>query len=165
MTRIFLAIAAALFATTSLFSNAAEACISCEYTPQVVNTPNPNAKRQPKRNQAVRKQQMSPAAAKAAKQRQQAKAKAEGRARAEAKAKAAAAPKAAGAKAERVVDEVAKVETEAETTETGPRLTGSSALMQQSIPKEEEPVTAADAEGACKKFIPAVGATVSVPCE
>lgn len=167
MTRIVLAIATALFATATLFTGTAEACISCEYTPQVVNTPNPNAKRKPKSSQGVRAQQMAPAAAKAAKLRQQAKAKAEARARAEARAKAAAARhKAAVAKAEPAADEVAKAKPESEGTETGPRLTGSSALMQQSIPQEkDEPVAAADAEHACKKFVPAVGATVSVPCE
>jgi len=39
MTRTFLAIAAALLAATTFFTSAAKACISCEYTPPVVNTP------------------------------------------------------------------------------------------------------------------------------
>jgi hypothetical protein len=39
MTRTLLAIAAALFAATTFFSPAAKACVSCEYTPPVVNTP------------------------------------------------------------------------------------------------------------------------------
>jgi len=39
MTRTLLAIAMALFAATTLFAPGAEACISCEYVPPVVNTP------------------------------------------------------------------------------------------------------------------------------
>jgi hypothetical protein len=39
MTRTLLATAAALFGTAMLFASAAEACVSCEYTPEVVNTP------------------------------------------------------------------------------------------------------------------------------
>lgn len=156
MTRITLAIATALFASTLLLTPAAQACISCNYTPEVVNTPHPNAKRQQKRGQAAKKQQRVPAAAKsqAARKGQPAKA-----------AKKAPEPKAAIAKAEPVENEAGN--SQAEATEAGPRLTGSSALMQQSIPRQEEaaPVAAADAEAACKKFIPAVGATVSVPCD
>lgn len=37
--RSCLALAAALFAATTLLSSAAEACISCEYVPPVVYTP------------------------------------------------------------------------------------------------------------------------------
>ena len=36
MTRKFLALAAALLAAPALFASAAEACISCEYVPEVV---------------------------------------------------------------------------------------------------------------------------------
>ncbi len=39
MTRTIPAIAAALFAAATLFASAAQACISCEYVPPVVNTP------------------------------------------------------------------------------------------------------------------------------
>ncbi len=39
MTRTLLAIAAALFAATTYLAPAAKACVSCEYTPPVVNTP------------------------------------------------------------------------------------------------------------------------------
>ena len=39
MTRTIIAIASALLAAMSLFASAAEACISCEYVPSVVNSP------------------------------------------------------------------------------------------------------------------------------
>ncbi len=39
MIRTLLATAAALFGAATLFASAAEACVSCEYTPEVVNTP------------------------------------------------------------------------------------------------------------------------------
>ena len=39
MNRTILAIATALLSASTLFASAAQACISCEYTPEVVNTP------------------------------------------------------------------------------------------------------------------------------
>ncbi|AHB50300.1 hypothetical protein W911_13765 [Hyphomicrobium nitrativorans NL23] len=163
MTRIFLAIATALLASATLFGTPAEACISCEYTPEVVNTPNPNARgKQPRRHQAKQKQR-SPAKSQAARKAQPAKAKAQ---QVKAAPAPAPAPEIAKAEPEPAVVEAAP-ETQAEKVETGPRLTGSSALMQHSIPREEEPepVAAAEAEHLCKKFVPAIGSTVSVPCE
>lgn len=161
MTRIILAIATVVFASASLFTTAAQACISCNYTPEVVNTPNPNAARRNKYKTNQAKKPRAPAASKSARKKQPA-AQAPAT-QAKAKPAPAPAPREEAAKAEPVTDEVAKTETS--TPESGPRLTGSSALMQHSIPKQEEPVTAADAEGACKRFIPAVGATVSVACD
>lgn len=165
MTRFFIAIAAALFAVTSLFTPAAEACISCEYTPPVVNTPHPSAKRAyKKRSYQARKPSYSRKKNAGAKKRQ--------KPTTHAKAKPTPAPskaKADVAKADVKKDEdesVSKEVAKTEDTETGPRLTGSSALLQQSIPRREEkkPVETVEV-GACKKFIPAVGATVSVACE
>ena len=164
MNRIFLAIATALLASATLFGTPAEACISCEYTPEVVNTPNPNARgKQPRTHQAKQKQR-SPAKSQAARKSQPAKTKqvkaAPARTAAPAVAKADPAPAAVEAAPEAQTETVEKVE-------TGPRLTGSSALMQHSIPREEEPepVAAADAQHLCKKFVPAIGSTVSVPCD
>ena len=165
MARIFLAIATALFATTLLLGTPAEACISCEYTPEVVNTPNPNARgKLPKRHQAKQKQR-SPAKSHTARKTPPARAKAQ-----QAKSAPAAARVPEVAKVEPATGSEPAPETAATApAETGPRLTGSSALMQRSIPQKDEPdpepVAAAEAEQACKKFVPAVGAMVSVPCE
>lgn len=165
MTRFFIAIAAALFAVTSLFTSAAEACISCEYTPPVVNTPHPSAKRAyKKRSYQARKPSYSRKRKAGIKRKRKP-------AKTHAKAKPTPAPskKADVAKAEPEVkkdEPVSKEVAKTEDTETGPRLTGSSALLQQSIPRREEkkPVETVEVD-ACKKFIPAVGATVSVACE
>lgn len=92
--------------------------------------------------------------------------------------------KAEPVKAEASKSEPAKNDTASD--DSAPRITGSSALIQGSIPVEEEAVTPAadvkaeapatdstvtasteqapDASGSCKKFIPAIGMTVSVGC-
>lgn len=165
MARIFLAIATALFATASLLGSPAEACISCEYTPEVVNTPNPNAKGKPPKRHQARQKQRSPAKSHTARKAPPARAKAQ-----QAKSAPAAARVPEVAKVEPATGSEPAPETAATApAETGPRLTGSSALMQRSIPQKDEPdpepVAAAEAEQACKKFVPAVGAMVSVPCE
>jgi hypothetical protein len=71
--------------------------------------------------------------------------------------------------------DASKTETpKTETTETGavdeaPRLTGSSALVEQSLPPQTPEAAAPSPEGAskepgCTKFVPAIGTTVSVEC-
>lgn len=157
MTRIFLALATVIFASVSLMGSPARACISCEYTPQVVNTPSPHAakRKKIKSYQAKRKPSAKTKTVRKKPSTTQAKAKPTPAPRQTAKQDV--------AKEEAVKEKVAKTETETE-TEEHPRVSGSSVLMQHSIPRQEKPLEAADAEGACKKFIPAVGATVSVAC-
>ena len=166
MTRMFLAIATALFAATSLFATTAEACISCEYTPEVVNTPNPNAKSKNQRRHQAKQKQRSPAKSQAARKAQPSKARTK---QVKAAPAQAAVPAVAKVEPESAVDAAPQTQANETQAESGPRLTGSSALMQRSIPQKDEPdpepVAAADAEQACKKFVPAVGAMVSVPCE
>lgn len=58
MIRAILAASAALFAAGPLFVSPAAACISCEYTPEVVNTPVPGAKKFKKK--AVAKERPAP---------------------------------------------------------------------------------------------------------
>ncbi len=156
MTRSILALATVIFASIPLFTPGAQACISCNYTPEVVNTPNPNAAKRNKARTNQAKKQRSPAAKRKTVRKTPPAAPAT-----QAKAKpapAAPAPKETVAKSKPVPAETGP-------TQSGPGLTGSSALMQHSIPKQPEPVAAAEAEGACKRFIPAVGATVSVACD
>lgn len=95
------------------------------------------------------------------------------------------APRVAKAKAETPEAPKAVVEKTETTTEEAAPVTGSSALIQGSIPAEAppadvkaeaEPATtepaatasteqAPDEQGNCKKFVPAIGTTVSVGCE
>ena len=65
---------------------------------------------------------------------------------------------------------------EAQAVEEAPHSTGSSALIQGSIPAEDQPAMTADARATpklsqtadretCTKFVPAIGVTVKVGCE
>ncbi len=71
---------------------------------------------------------------------------------------------------------VANKPDETPAVEETPRTTGSSALIQGSIPAEDQPATTADAgatqklsetadHDTCSKFVPALGVTVKVGCE
>ena len=69
MTRILLAFATILFASVALFNSAAQACISCNYTPEVVNTPNPNAAKSKKYKSHQAKRKPSSSKSKAARKK------------------------------------------------------------------------------------------------
>jgi hypothetical protein len=148
VTRTILTLAVALFGASTLFGSAAEACISCEYVPEVVNTPTKQtykAKRHQKKTLSVARSKAAPAKKRVG--------KSESVAKVERPAKTEAAPAAK--------TDVAKTE-----TESTPRLTGSSALIQTSVPPAPTVTAVADDEGgACKKFFPTVGKALSVPCE
>ena len=164
MTRTVLAIAAALFAATT-FTSGANACISCEYVPPVVNTPvyshGASHYKRKSSHSAV-----SARRARAAKLRLEAKAKAQAKAKALARAEAKAEAKAlAKAKAQSKIEtaKAAPVEVESE----------NSAISTASVDKSDtakvelapsDGVQASKAVG-CKKFFPTVGMTLSVPCE
>lgn len=170
MTRILLAFATVLFASVALFNSGAQACISCSYTPEVVNTPNPNAAKRNKYKSHQAKRKPSSNKRKAARKKPPATQAKKTKPPVAAPRQAAKedAPNNEAVKDETVVkDETAAKDEDAKTaaTESPPRVSGSSVLMQHSIPRQEEPVAAAEAEETCKKFVPAVGATVSVACD
>jgi hypothetical protein len=138
MTRTILAIATALLATTTLFASGAKACISCSYTPEVLHASEKSYK-----VKSVEKQRAYAASKELnalAAQKRIAKS-------------AAAAKKVETAHA-------APAEKEAD-TETKTVATASS------VDAEAAPAQEAKVAGnvGCKKFFPAVGATVTVPCE
>jgi len=159
MSKIILAIATAFLTVMTVFASAAEACISCEHVPVVArssstsHTPTRSSKKRfyarakAKANARARARAIAAARAKA-------KAKAVAAARAKAKAKAVAAAEAAAAEEGELaeandvenstifLDEVAEAETD-----------------------ESEEIAALDEELRCKKFVPEVGITVTVPCE
>ena len=168
MTRTVLAIAAALFAATT-FTSGANACISCEYVPPVVNTPvysHGASHYKRKRSHAA----VSARRARAAKLRLEAKARAQAKAKAHAKALAR-----AEAKAEAKALAKAKAQSKIETAKAAPVEVESenSAISTASVDKSDtakvelapsDGVQASKAVG-CKKFFPTVGMTLSVPCE
>jgi len=167
MTRSILAIAAAVFAATA-FASGAQACISCEYTPPVVNTPvYSHGAAHYKRSRS----HSNVAARRAAKLRRleaQARAEARALARAEARAEAKAEAKAeaqakAKAKAEIETAKSAPVEVDSENSTISTASVGKSDTEKVELAPADEPKVSKAVS--CKKFFPTVGMTLTVPCE
>lgn len=168
MTRTLLAIATATFLIAVALAPAAEACISCAYTPEVVNTPHPGAK-QKKRSagkpdrpakKRIVKQPAPPKPVDTAKQTAPAK-----------EVETAKQPE-AGKNTETAKTEDANkdgVETAVTTPQAvdaqPPPVSGSAtaALAEQEAAraKRGEP----EPEVGCKKFSATAGTTVTVPCD
>lgn len=151
MTKSILSIATALLAAATLFTSAAQACISCEYVPEVTKTPHPSevyAKKLERKRVNI-----------AAKQRVERPSKKR-------------APKIETARVEQPVAK--KVEAKAaETPVPAPAETANSTPVETTPATDEKPIeTASLPEGTditgemtCKKFIPTAEVTISVPCE
>jgi hypothetical protein len=155
MTRTLPALAALAFAAAAFVAPAAEACISCEYVPPVVNTPVHSFSAHcatPSRSYAVRKH----------------RARKIERARAETKhkkpsikaAKKVAPVEITPAKETKAADTTAKSENKPIDTASIAKSTGDTKST------KDQPATkqASNAIG-CKKFFASVGMTLSVPCE
>jgi len=145
VSRIILTAAAALLAVGLLLVPAAEACISCNYTPPVANTPQPSAKPSKK----------AP------------------RVEADAKERSARPAKKRSAKREKTIPkEVAPEKTEeaAKTVPVEPQTDTETSGVSTAAVDEEAPSATTDepkSDGGvgCKKFSPTIGKTVTVPCE
>jgi hypothetical protein len=147
MTRTIPTIAAALFAAATLFASAAQACISCEYVPPVVNTPvySHSTVHYHKRRVYTATRRVIRAARKLIVESDSAPRKVE------------------TAKAAPIETVPVALEVESE----------NSSISTASIDKSEsaEPKAAPAAETkvstnvGCKKFFPTVGMTLTVPCE
>jgi hypothetical protein len=154
MTRTLPAIAAALFAATTFLAPAAQACISCEYTPEVVNTPvyshgaRAYAK---KRVYTATKKQMAPSKRQVVETR---------------KARKIETAKADPIiKADPIEDPVAlDVETENSAISTASVEKTEKVATAEEPAKEPKTVSKTGNVG-CKKFFPTVGMTLTVPCE
>jgi hypothetical protein len=158
MNRTIIAIATALLSATTLFASSAQACISCNYTPEVVNTPHPAHAR--KQRVIVAKQAARPAKKRIAK--------------VETAKLAPVAKKAEPKKVETAAAEPvqAPAVTEAPATTEAPveRPLSASTLLQgggaKPADKSAEETKVAEVEPVgCKRFIPTAGVTVTVPCE
>jgi sRNA-binding protein len=155
MTRTILSIGSALFAAATLFTSAAEACISCEYTPEVVQahtTSRPEGNYQKQRAEYAAKA----LAASLAKQRAAAAAKAQLMAR---KMEAAKAARAEAMKAAEIETKPAK---EIKTVASEQPAAAEKPATSEKAPVAETKVAQ---DVGCKKFISAIGTTVTVPCE
>ncbi len=135
MSRTILATAVALIATATAFTTAAEACISCEYVPEVVNTPVRGKPYQKKRVVVAAK----PADVRVPKKRI-----------------------AKPAPVTRNV-ETAKAEPVEAQAEPRKRPISTAALLETKPAPAETPEVVADL--GCKKFFATIGQTLTVPCE
>lgn len=142
MTRTALTTAVAMFAAATFFASTAQACISCNYVPEVVNTPSKGKTYQKKRVVIA----ASPGAVQPSNKRltkPQRVAKAEPVAR----------------KVETAKAEPAKpVE-----SNNNVRPISTAALLEARSAPAAKPEVVADL--GCKKFFPTIGTTVTVPCE
>jgi hypothetical protein len=143
MTRTFSTFALAALAATTFLASSAEACISCNYVPEVVNTPSPyDTKRFQKKREAAAQPQRATAPAKQ-------------RIAETAPKKVEAAKKTEAAK---------PIETaEATPLETEGRSVSTASLIENRGRPAEETKVAQDV--GCKKFFPTIGQTLTVPCE
>jgi uncharacterized Zn finger protein (UPF0148 family) len=135
------AVSAAFLAVAALFSPAAVACVSCNYTPEVVNTPVPGAKAK----KVAKPERKAPPAKKHIAKKTPATRPADS-----AKADDASKDVATGSDA-------ASAELE---TAAAPPGSATAALARQGT-AEPKP----EAEVGCKKFSATAGTTVTVPCE
>jgi len=146
MTRTVLSVAAALFGATTFFASAAEACISCEYVPEVVRAGEKSHKARTyktKRVYVADKPQIARPGAKRV-------AKAEIARKAEAPRKA-------------EVAETAPVETPSPSKTEKPVSTAALLDAGPAPKAEEKPEVVADV--GCRKFFATIGQTLTVPCE
>lgn len=139
MTRLLLAAISAIFALSVLMATGSMACVSCNYTPEVVNTPVNGA---------------------AGKKARAAKAKTR---------KAPAAAQKRIAKPRPSVEKPAKSETASKPVPADQPADGSdvstAALGEdERKPAEQEQAKPSESVG-CKRFSPTAGTTISVPCE
>jgi hypothetical protein len=167
MIRTLLVSCVALLVWEPLFVSPAAACISCEYTPEVANSPHPNARRKA-RNTAVKERP--------AKRRAPARqiAGPQGSPKAAASRNVAtrdAAPESEAPAAEAYTvskkPSAAPVE-RAERVDSRPHVQASTeqpTLTNASAPSTPPEAATAPAALGCKKFVPTAGVTISVACE
>ncbi|SDO07291.1 hypothetical protein SAMN04488061_0184 [Filomicrobium insigne] len=139
MTRTILAIATSLLGISMLFASAAQACISCSYVPEVVNTPSPY---QPKAYKQKRADNKSVERRKARPQKRTVTAKPS-------------------------PEKVDTAKSEPAQTETNTAETKTSTAPANAPNEDNGTQTAASGETSvnCKRFSATAGVTITVPCE
>ncbi len=152
MTRTILAIATALLSASTLFASAAQACISCSYTPEVVNTPTPGMRAKSYEKKRIQAAIPAHVARPAAKKH---------------------APKIETAAVEPVAKKAETTEATSVKTQSSsePGHISTASLLERGTAAPTTEATPAapeqkvDQDVGCKKFIPAASVTVTVPCE
>lgn len=151
MTRTILALAAALVSATTLFATSAQACISCNYTPEVVNTP-------------VRGKSYAQKRVYVATPAQPAR-------RAKSVTKPVMVAKPVEVAKPKTIETAANTTTEEPTASEPKRLSAATLLETggtHAVETEPQKVAAAEVqatEPVCSKFFPTIGKTMTVPCE
>jgi hypothetical protein len=161
MNRTILAIATALLSATTLFASSAQACISCNYVPEVVNTPHP-AHAKKKRVIVAKEQAARPAKKRIAKTETAKLAPVAKKAEPKKIETAAAEPVQAPAVAE--APAAATTEAPVERPVSASTLLQGGGAKPADKPAEETKVAEVEPVG-CKRFIPTAGVTITVPCE
>lgn len=181
MTRTLLSMIVAVVAAVSSLPQAAQACISCEHVPEVVRGHRTSDPPQRHRATTQRYNRVAVETRERARARSEAAARAEARREAAAavaeKAKAKARIAAARARAADAAKRTARLEAErskdadrADKTTGTPKSVVAQAkaeTAEQKIASDSTPVKTNERSAAavdCKRFVPAAGVTVSVPC-
>ncbi len=168
MTRNILAIATALLAAPALFASAAEACISCNYVPEVVKgSQTSDAPRSYAREHVytVERERSRPAK-RIVKSAPTAKKSVETAATAPIKTEAKTENSSISSAAEVATTETAKVATKAAQSENSSiSVASTDAAGTEKAAVAETAKEAAAKPVDCKKFFPSVGMTLTVPCE
>jgi hypothetical protein len=168
MNRSKLCIATAFLALPTLFASTAQACISCEYTPEVVRSssttyegPGSYSHQRAYAVERVERVERSRPARHIARRND------DDDKPAKAKEQTARVTPSAPAVEQVATTEPAKIEKKPENNENSSISVASAKVAEADpAPAVETPKEVADAKPAgCKKFFPAVGMTVSVPCE
>ena len=140
MTRTIPAIATSLLGISMLFASAAQACISCNYVPEVVNTPSPHQPNAHKKTRTYNK------AVERRKERPQ---------------------KRNVVKAKPTLKKVDTAKSEPAKTESNKAGTETSTASVKAPNEDNGTQTAASGDTSvnCKRFSPTAGVTITVPCE
>ena len=169
MTRTILASATALLAATTLFGSAAEACISCEYVPEVVRGSSTSNEAKPyvkaRAYTAEKERRTAPAQKRIVKSEPVAKTVETAKA-VPTEAQADNENSSISAVAKVATTETAKVELKAAQSENSSiSLASTEVVATEKAPVAETAKQAAAKPTDCKKFFASVGMTLTVPCE
>ena len=149
MTRAFAATIAAFLGLAVLSAPAAEACISCNYKPEVVNTPVPGAKA---KKRAAKKQQTAPAKKRVVKQ-------------APVKRRTSPPKATETAKSEAPAETTTSTATDETSEEPSSRAGTATAAFAAREAAKAEAANSAPPEVGCKRYSAQAGTTVTVPCD
>lgn len=145
MTRTISAIVTALLAVTVFSASNAEACVSCNYVPEVVNTDPKASAATPRKKGRVNKAVKQPAARQPKKQ--------------------IAKPRPAPDKSDTVDTATKTVPVETQTGTEGSGVSTAALGEGEEKPADEANANGTNGEIGCKKFSPTAGTTINVPCE